>query len=181
MTVQTTRGAVLNAPGFEPTAVRSGVDRALASTTLLSMATVDVDGAPWINHAYFAVDESYTLWLLTRPNSRHGRNLATTGGRIAVAIADTAQPGAPTRLGLQLAGVCGPVPDDEPGPECFRARFPAFARHLARAGDLADAGLPVRLYRVVVKEFRLYDEAAFGAEVWVDGEVSRTGEVRHRR
>ncbi|MFI9012117.1 pyridoxamine 5'-phosphate oxidase family protein [Actinosynnema sp. NPDC053489] len=171
----------LDAPGFDPGAVRSGVARALASTRLLSMATVGEDGLPWVNHAYFSVDGDFVLHLLTRPGSRHARNLAATGGRVAVAVADTAQPGAPTRLGLQLAGRCGRVPDDEPGPEAFRARFPAFAPHLDRAGGLAAAGLPVRLYRVVVEEFRLYDEAAFGGEVWVDGVVRRAVPVTDHR
>ncbi|TCO62286.1 pyridoxamine 5'-phosphate oxidase family protein [Actinocrispum wychmicini] len=150
----------VTAPGYAAEEVFTAVRSVLNTTRLLAMATVSGNGVPWINNAYFAHDDELNLYFLSRPQARHTVNLNETGGSIAVSVADTQQTGDGGRRGLQMEGVCREVTEvDYPyAAAVYRERFPAMP-----------AGLG--LYHVSVMAFRLFDEATFGREVWVDGRV----------
>lgn len=161
-------------PGF--LAVTESIGSLLGGTRLLSMATVGVGGVPWSHNAYFAYDSDLHLYCLTRPTSRHVRNLANSAGLVSVTVADTGQEGTPgTRQGLQLLGNCSPAVGDHlrRGAEEFGRRFPMFAAAAAKAAEPDPSGTPLRLFVFTPEEFKVFDERTFGPETWLAGHIRR--------
>ncbi|MBY8877272.1 pyridoxamine 5'-phosphate oxidase family protein [Actinacidiphila acidipaludis] len=163
-------------------AVTESIERLLDGTRLLSMATVGDNGVPWLHNAYFAYDADLHLYFLTRPDSEHARNLANSDGQVAVTVADTRQDGAPgTRQGLQLQGPCRPAEGDllHRGAEVFGDRFPGFTAAVRRAarpdgpahGSLDNPAL--RLFVFSAARVKIFDEPAWGRDVWLTGRVLR--------
>ncbi|MFC5911225.1 pyridoxamine 5'-phosphate oxidase family protein [Streptacidiphilus monticola] len=155
-------------------ALRKSIDDILGACRLMSVGTVGTDGGPWLHNAYFCHDPEFRLYFLSSPEAQHSRNLAAGDGRVAVTVAETAQPGTPgTRRGVQLQGHCAPAAGDElpRGAGLFAAAFPAFAGAAAAAAAAqADGRMPARaLYVVKPGRFRLFDELTFGQETWLDG------------
>ncbi|MFF3978653.1 pyridoxamine 5'-phosphate oxidase family protein [Streptomyces sp. NPDC001828] len=165
-------------PGF--LAVTESIGSLLDGTRLLSMATVGDDGAPWSHNAYFAYDFDLHLYCLTRPGSGHVRNLVNSAGRVSVTVADTAQAGTPgTRQGLQLQGHCALAAGVQlaRGSAVFADRFPAFAG-AARAAAVPDpTGSALRLFVFTARDFKVFDEPAFGTDTWISGRIRRTAAV----
>lgn len=160
--------------------VAESIDALLGSTPLLSMATVSEEGTPWLHNAYFAYDADLHLYCLTRPESRHVRNLAHSGGRVSVTVADTRQEGTPgTRQGVQLQGHCAPAAGGRlaHGAEVFGRRFPAFAAAAHAAARPGASDTPLQLHVVTVDTLTLFDERVFGLENWISGRVRRDADV----
>jgi uncharacterized protein YhbP (UPF0306 family) len=147
--------------------------RALNSTRVLAMGTVDSGGTPWINNAFFAFDEGFSLYLLSEPSSRHATNLSGGDGRVAVAVADTTQNGDDDEHGIQLSGsgyeASGTRLDD--GLAAYRTRFPKFVSALASAQSFRDVGWSARLYVIDIDEFQLVDEVRWGPRTRIDGTI----------
>jgi uncharacterized protein YhbP (UPF0306 family) len=156
--------------------VAEAVRDILDGTPLLSMGTVCPDGTPWLHNAYFASDPDLRLYCLTRPGSRHVKNLPNSDGRVSVSVADTGQEGRPgTRRGVQLQGVCAPATGARLalGAELFGRRFPAFAQAARQASRVAAANAPLVLHQITVDALTVFDERTFGLERWVSGLVRR--------
>ena len=157
---------------IEEAVVRKSLDDILGSTRLMSVGTVCDDGTPWLHNAYFSRDEDLFLYFLSSPQSQHSQNLQNSGGRTAVTVADTRQPGTPgTRRGVQFRGGCGPARGARlaRGADLFAEAFPQFA-DVARALKTGPGAGPL-LYAIEVDAFKLFDEDALGREVWLSGRV----------
>lgn len=152
----------------------------LDSTALMSVATTLPDGGPWINNAYFAYDEDFRLYFLSRPLTVHSENVragTAAGGRVAVTVADSQQPAIPgRRRGLQLEGRCRVAAADvHRAITAFSARFPSFAAVAATTATPDPTDRAPRLYVVSVATFKLFHEPVLGTDVWLSGRV--TGEA----
>lgn len=172
---------------WDPAAAPEHVDEAalvaavtdvLDGTALMSVATTLPGGGPWINNAYFAYDEDFRLYFLSRPQTAHSRNLraddAAAGGRVAVAVADSQQPAIPgRRRGVQLEGRCRVAAADvHRAITAFSARFPGFAAVAATTAAPDPTDRAPRLYVVTVAAFKLFHEPVLGTDVWLSGRVT---------
>jgi uncharacterized protein YhbP (UPF0306 family) len=170
----------VTADGRDTDTVRAAIESVLDSTRLLTMATVLENGFPWVHNAYFAFDESLVLYILTPPQTTHSANLVNNAGVVAVAVADSQQPGLEgTRRGLQLIGTCrrtvGSTMDR--GLHVYRVRFPERAHMLVTPQTLQNMGSPLRLYEFEPVTYRLFDEVTFGARSRVTGDILRPKHV----
>lgn len=141
----------------------------LRDVELASIATVTPQLESHIFNSYFCylADETLRIWILTSPESVHARCLATNTS-VSMAIASTEQPWPLPKLGVQLFGHGRRVPDSEVGTpiEAYGDRYPEFPGVLSDPSSLA--GLENRFFEFVMDRAKLFDEARFGAEVWID-------------
>ena len=74
----------------------------LAQGKYLHLGIVDGEG-PWVATLFYVHDDSFNLYWLSQPTTRHSQALRQFPYRVAAAITLTQQPGEPD-LGLQLDG-----------------------------------------------------------------------------
>jgi uncharacterized protein YhbP (UPF0306 family) len=134
--------------GLEPLAARR-VAAFLADHHVLTLATMDADG-PAAAALFYAAAGPGILYVLSDPETRHGRALARDD-RVAVTIqAETMDWTAIT--GLQLRGTARLLGKDDEARRLYFRRFP-FA-----AGLMGDR-TPHRFYRIAGRWVRLIDNA----------------------
>jgi hypothetical protein len=63
------------------------MDAIVAANRYMTLATADADGVPWASPVWFAPDGDELLWL-SRPDTRHSRNLAVRP-QLAIVIFDS--------------------------------------------------------------------------------------------
>lgn len=143
----------------------------LSDNTLCCIATADLaGGSPHIWTAYYCFTDDLRLYVLTPPQTHHGRQTADNPAT-AVAVYDSDQRWGTPKRGLQLFGTAALTS----GPQTVKAlslylrRYPALAQIVKRPSELAK--IDARFYVISVKRVRLFDEPAFGEEVFVDLEV----------
>lgn len=108
----------------------------LAAHHCISLATSGADG-PWAASLMYAAD-GFDLYLMTRPESRHGRHIGTEG-RVAGTINDDVYDW-PKLRGIQLEGVCTRLADPEATLRAFAlyvGRYPGIKQLYGGGDDLA--------------------------------------------
>jgi hypothetical protein len=159
-------------------ALNESLSGILNDAKLLSMATVTPDGVAHINNAYFAFDDALRLFIITDPESVHGRNLAANHS-VAVTVFDSHQEFWTPLRGLQLFGTCQQtsllgLPH---ALSCFLGRFPVFSELVRNPADFATKAVSVKLHTITIERLKLFDEPAFGEEVYIELSIPgrRTG------
>ncbi len=93
----------MSAPApVDPAELRAAITALLAREATVTLATAGADGRPWAATVFFAADDGLTLYFVTDPRTRHGRDLAADAR-----VAGTVQPAVRTWddvLGVQLEG-----------------------------------------------------------------------------
>jgi uncharacterized protein YhbP (UPF0306 family) len=112
----------------EPAGLRAGITTLLAKQATVTLATTGADGRPWAATVFFAHDAGLTLYFVTDPRTRHGRDLAA-GSLVAGAV----QPDVHTWddvLGIQLEGRAEVVEGEARAAAlaCYLAKFPDVQR-----------------------------------------------------
>jgi uncharacterized protein YhbP (UPF0306 family) len=143
--------------------------RLLDASTLCAIATVTPGGRAHVNTAYFAWSPDLRVVWLSEPRAAHSRNL---GGNpsVAVAVYDSHQSwGRPDR-GIQLFGSAREAPPE--AEEVYASRFP----------DYRSSEFPAyRLYELVPRRLKLFDERELGAATFVTARVSAGGRLTWER
>lgn len=139
----------------------------LETTKLLSMATIK-ENTSWINTAYFAYADNLNLYILTPPESQHGKNLELNSS-VAVTIFDSHQDPAANKRGLQIFGTAKKASGKEllEGIVAYGKRFASFAASIKNADDYIKAARRSKVYVIQVKTIKIFDETTFGEEKWV--------------
>lgn len=144
---------------------------------LLSMATVDSsDNSPtsWINTAFFAYTDQMILYILTSPNSIHGKNLQHNDS-IAVAVFDSLQqPGNP-RQGVQLKGTARRITEKNDEVTALNVWWTRMMNkgsfeEFAKKYESFDS----KMHSITLDHVKVFDEPTFGEEVWVTAEITRS-------
>lgn len=73
----------------------------------MSLATQSVNG-PWVCTVYYGIDKDMNLYIVTDPNSIHGKNIAKNP-KVAFNIFDSRQKIINNKVGLQGGGKCQKV------------------------------------------------------------------------
>ena len=136
----------------------------IAANRYMTLATADASGRPWISPVWFAPDDGGFLWI-SRPDSRHSRNLAERPELALVIYDSTVLPA--ERQALYVEAVAEQL-DGEP-------RDVAVARYSEHsvAQDLEPLTIdevtessPLRIFRAgVTAAFMLEDERDFRTAV----------------
>ena len=136
----------------------------IAANRYMTLATADASGRPWISPVWFAPDDGGFLWI-SRPDSRHSRNLAERPELALVIYDSTVLPA--ERQALYVEAVAEQL-DGEP-------RDVAVARYSEHsvAQDLEPLTIdevtessPLRIFRAAVTAaFMLEDERDFRTAV----------------
>ena len=132
----------------------------------MQLATFSGD-RPWCCTLFFAVDDQYNLYWISRPESRHSREIADNPS-VAGAIARPQTYDDKDRLcGLQFEGTAREVTDTEE----IRRLAHAYAARYNRdtvGEDIANGSIPHHLYQIKPTLFQLFDRAHFGddTQIW---------------
>lgn len=143
---------------------------------LCDVATVNENGTPHINTAFFAYDEDWTLCFLSDPDSIHARNIARKPD-VAVSIYDGRQIWGGAHTGLQIFGTCERLTGDAEAKarEMYAQRFLLYADFAAGKAPGGDGGespfAKYVFYGVTPSLVKVLDELAFGDEVVARTEV----------
>lgn len=118
----------MTASAVDPAALRADVAALLARHATVTLATVGSDGRPWAATVFFASDAALTLYFVTDPRTRHGRDLALSG-----LVAGTVGPDVSAWddvLGVQLEGRAAVLAEPERAAAlaCYLAKFPDVQR-----------------------------------------------------
>jgi hypothetical protein len=118
------------------------MDAILEANRYMTLATADEEGRPWASPVWYAPDGDDLLWL-SRPDTRHSRNLAARP-ELAIVIFDSgAHPGDAAALYIDATA----APTDT-GIEVYSAHSVAQGLRKFTAADLTT----FRLYRARVRE-----------------------------
>jgi hypothetical protein len=127
----------------------SAVARAIIGANLyLTLATADAGGRPWATPVYFAAAGPGELVWVSRPDTRHSRNIAARP-EVGIVVFDSRVPILHGQ-GVYLEAVAGIVPPDELD-RCLGAFSRANRERGAPPWAADDVGpaAPFRLYRAV--------------------------------
>lgn len=128
----------------------------LSARNVLNLATTDERG-PWAAPVFFA-DDSFRLYFVSNPQSRHGAAIGK-GARIAGAITEDHSDWTKIQ-GVQVEGDCYPIPqaEQEKALAVFLGKYPFAAAFLKPTGPLYHkAGSKVRFYQLDITETWLTD------------------------
>lgn len=142
----------------------------LNNNKLLSMATISPNGESYINTAYYAFDEKLRLYIITDPKSNHSSNLIKNSS-IATSVFDSHLKFWKDKLqGVQLfgKGYKTPISQLPKGTACFIKRFPLFKEIVKNPKDFMKKAVAVKLYTLEIKKIKLFDEARFGEETFIE-------------
>ena len=136
----------------------------IAANRYMTLATADTSGRPWISPVWFAPDDGGFLWI-SRPDSRHSRNLAERPELALVIYDSTVLPA--ERQALYIEAVAEQL-DGEPR-DVAVARYSehSVAQHLEPLTiDEVTESSPLRIFRAAVTAaFMLEDERDFRTAV----------------
>lgn len=149
--------------------IRDAVRRMLAAHHTATLATAGEEG-PWAAAVFYASDESLSLYFVSDPGTRHGRDLARDP-RVAAAVNQDCGSWAEVR-GLQIEGRVDVLEGAarERALDCYLARFAEIGRLIKAPAGTAEAAIAERwrsaaLYRLRPHRIRVIDNArGFGHE-----------------
>lgn len=136
----------------------------LEDNTLLTLATVNKDGTPHVNTAYFTFDQNINLYIWTEPSTKHSHNVEKNPS-VAVTIFDSREPWGKPHKGLQVFGVCKQLDakEQEYAFVLYLKRFPKL-QELAETSDDITNKFVSRFYKIRVDIIKLIDERRYGVE-----------------
>ena len=136
----------------------------IAANRYMALATADAAGRPWISPVWFAPDDGGFLWI-SRPDSRHSRNLAERPELALVIYDSTVRPD--ERQALYLEAVAEQLDGERRDAAVARFSEHSVADDLEPLSiDAVTGSGPFRMYRAAVTAaFMLEDERDFRTPV----------------
>lgn len=145
---------------------------------LCGISTVNPDGTPHINTAFYCVDSAWRLYFVSKRDSMHSKNIAIRSS-VAMAVYDSSQEWDDWKVGLQIFGKCRVTVGHEfqLASSLYKERFPDYSRWLhSIGGAIGMADIPP-FYVVESDTIKLLYEDALGEENLVSISLSRKFET----
>ena len=149
--------------------IEAAARRLLDASPLCAIATVTRSGRAHVNTAYFARSPDLHLVWQSEPRATHSRNLRSNSS-VAIAVYDSRQTWGKPDRGIQLFGRGREAPPE--ADEVYANRFPDF-----RSSDFE----AYRLYELVPRRLKLFDERELGAATFVTARVAADGRLTWER
>jgi nitroimidazol reductase NimA-like FMN-containing flavoprotein (pyridoxamine 5'-phosphate oxidase superfamily) len=128
----------------------------LDANSFMTLATADEAGKPWATPVWFATEDYYHLYWLSKPITRHSGNLAVRPEVAIVVYDSTSEPGAADAV--YLVATAAQVPDAE-----LESALGLYNRVSVRSGlkefgmDTVTGDGRLRVYRATVTEHYILD------------------------
>ena len=151
------------------TKIAAAARRLLDASTLCAIATVSPRGLAYVNTAYFAWSPDLRLVWLSEPRATHSRNIRANPS-VAIAVYDSGQSWGKPDRGIQLFGSAGEAPPE--AEDVYAGRFPEY-----RGSELP----AYRLYQLVPRRLKVFDERELGAATFVTARVAADGRLAWER
>jgi hypothetical protein len=141
------------------------------------MATRSEAGVIDINTVFFSLGADLRMYFLSNPAAAHCRNLSYVS-QMAVTVFDSHQEWGRPHAGLQLYGTGGLVPPEhaEEARASYAARFTRYFDLVVRGGEAEESAAAVtrlQFYLFRPTRVKVFDEHAFGDDVFITAEISR--------
>ena len=135
----------------------------LDASPLCAISTVSPRTTAHIHTAYFVWNRDFEIFWLSAAAARHSRNIRVRPST-AITVFDSHQVWGQPDRGIQLFGSTRQLPATEIArvESLYAARFPGYATPDLRA---------YRFYRFRTERLKVFDEAAFGAGVFVTATI----------
>jgi uncharacterized protein YhbP (UPF0306 family) len=171
---QAARVHVVGQAGIRFTAVRQSLCQILRDTALFSMATVTGQNTPYVNNAFFFVDDVFRLGFLSFSDTQHIRNIVASR-HAAVSVARSPHIWGRPLSGAQLFGRVYRVGSTQRKTfvRRYSLKFPR-SRAYCKACVLLPGSGSVQPFYFEIKWFTLIDESRFGEEIYVRGVIRRS-------
>ena len=135
----------------------------MRSTEFCALATVDLNGA-WSNPVYFAWDESFTIYFISQPHSRHMKNIARDG-RVSISIYSTEQSTFGDVKGIQLEGIATIAQNTDAACAVYYGRkYPNTAIEELKRTDQYIADASWQYVQIIPKQLYYFDTGKFGEQ-----------------
>lgn len=82
----------------------------LKEKKLVTVATIDENGAPWISNLYFGVDDDLNMYFMTKRSTKHSQHIERDS-KIAYTVAWYNLENDEDRIAIQATGTCELVTD----------------------------------------------------------------------
>ena len=152
--------------------IKNSILTILENNELLTLSTVNLN-SPHVCSAYYVFDEDFNLYIWTEMDTTHSKNVEKNGN-VAVNIADTGQKWGSKLQGLQIKGKCYPLSIAKmikPAKLYFK-RFPLVKKFIKNPRDF-NTKFDSKMYKIEISWIKLFDEKAFGKEVWKEISIVR--------
>jgi uncharacterized protein YhbP (UPF0306 family) len=160
-----------NHPQHSDEALNKSISEILSANTLLSMASIRNTNETlesWICTAFYAFNSSIDLYILTPPDTQHVLNLKYSHST-AVTVFDSHQEPTKPKRGLQIFGEWERAEGLKlvEGYRLYAARFVWLPDFIKQPEDFAKGIIQSKLFVIHPKVVKIFDEPAFGEEVWI--------------
>lgn len=137
----------------------------LDQTALFSLATVNDDGTPHINTAFFC-SQGDELFFLSDIRSTHCQN-ALKRPQVAVSVFDSRQNWNADKAGIQIFGTAGVCRDKSAAlaQKRYAERFPKYAAYVKSQKGRIDENS--QFFSIRIARYKILDEKRFGEENFV--------------
>ena len=137
--------------------------RLLDASPLCAISTVGPRITAHIHTAYFAWNKDFEIFWLSDPAAKHSRNIRARSST-AISVFDSHQVWGQPDRGIQLFGSTRQLPATQiaPAESLYATRFPGYATPDLRA---------YRFFRFRSERLKVFDEAVFGAGVFVTATI----------
>lgn len=135
----------------------------LSSQRLMSLATSHQ--APWICNVYYVIDNSFNLYFLSEPKSKHCQDIAINKN-VALSIADSSQKVVDKKIGVQIQGVVEEVGDLEKAERIlsmWNKANPGFEK-VINIDNIKNKVINSKVYKVRSKLIKWLNEELYGPE-----------------
>ena len=163
---------IVSNPNEEKKIIRS-IQRILEKNTLLTLATIQ-DMRPYVNTAYYVMDEAWNMYIWTGKKSRHCKNMRKNA-HVAVNVFDSKQKWGSLLQGLQIFGKARVVNTTElvhAGIQ-YMKRFPRVVTIVESPKKFHAKVFGSVMYKIQIERIKVFDERTFGKEEWREVEIKR--------
>ena len=151
---------------FSQSEIKEHIRVFLAFHGILSLA-VSQDDQPWISTGYYGMDEQMQLYVVTDPQSEHGK-IYVANSHVAFAVFDSHQKITEPKYGVQGKGIIELI-QDVPGMtmalECWHKANPGVEEHITVAMMQDDAN-GTKIYKITPTYLKFFNKELYGEEEW---------------
>ena len=133
----------------------------LKEAKLMQIAT-SKDNKPWVATVWFAYDNNFNIYFISRHNRRHSLEIAKNPYVAGAIVKKHETLGDKTR-GLQFEGKCSELKGSEliKNFAIFARRFPKVTKFILSPKEIIEGATDHHLYKIVPSSIVLFDEVNF--------------------
>jgi len=120
---------------------------------------------PWICTVYYTIDDSFNLYFITEPETRHTHDIGKNS-LVACSIADTHQKVTDKKIGVQISGRAKIIEQEEAivrSLNLWNATNPGF-EHIINLENMKKKAIKGKVFQITPTYIKFFNEELFGPE-----------------